>query len=74
MENAFKRAFLTIFDSNLTVFIAALMLYAFGSGPVRGFAVTLAIGITASMFTAVLFARLLIVWWLRSTRPKELPL
>jgi preprotein translocase subunit SecD len=74
IENAFKRAFLTIFDSNLTTFIAALMLYAFGSGPVRGFAVTLAIGIAASMFTAVLFSRLLIVWWLRSTRPKELPL
>ena len=51
-----------------------MMLYAFGSGPVRGFAVTLAIGIAASMFTAVLFSRLLIVWWLRSTRPKELPL
>jgi protein-export membrane protein SecD len=74
VENSFRRAFLTILDSNLTTLIAALMLYAFGSGPVRGFAVTLAIGITASMFTAVLFSRLLIVWWLRSARPKELPL
>lgn len=74
VENSFKRAFLTILDSNLTTLIAALMLYAFGSGPVRGFAVTLSIGIVASMFTAVLFSRLLIVWWLRSARPKELPL
>ena len=53
--------------------IAAILLYAFGSGPVRGFAVTLAIGIVTSMFTAIMLTRLFVVSWLRSKRPNELP-
>src|SRR5690606_14236780 len=49
VDAAFKRAFTTIFDSNLTTLIAAMLLYFFGSGPVRGFAITLSIGIACSM-------------------------
>ncbi len=73
IDNAFNRAFITIFDSNLTTLIAALMLYLFGQGPVRGFAVTLSIGIICSMFTAVTVTRLLVVGYLIWRRPKELP-
>lgn len=53
----FGRAFWTIFDSNLTTLITALVLYQFGSGPIRGFAVTLSVGIISSMFTAIFFSR-----------------
>jgi preprotein translocase subunit SecD len=59
-------------DANLTTLIAALLLYVFGSGPVRGFAVTLSIGIVTSMFTAIMLTRLLVVTWLRRTKPKVL--
>ena len=54
----FERAFWTIFDSNLTSIIVALILYQFGTGPIRGFAVTLTIGLLSSMFTAIFFSRL----------------
>jgi protein-export membrane protein SecD len=74
MEAGYKRAFTTIFDSNLTTLIAAFILYIFGSGPVQGFAVTLGIGIATSMFTAMLVSRYILVWWLKRTRPKTLPL
>jgi preprotein translocase subunit SecD len=74
MEAGYKRAFGTIFDSNLTTLIAAIVLYIFGSGPVQGFAVTLAIGIATSMFTAMLVSRYILVWWLKRLRPKTLPL
>jgi preprotein translocase subunit SecD len=73
-ETAFKRAYITIVDSNLTTLIASLILYLFGSGPVRGFAVTLSIGIACSMFTAVTFCRMMVVLWLRWRRPKALPI
>ena len=53
----FGRAFWTIFDSNLTTLITAMVLYQFGSGPIRGFAVTLSVGIVSSMFTAIFFSR-----------------
>jgi len=56
----FDRAFITIFDANLTTFLVAIVLYAIGSGPVKGFAVTLAIGIVTSMFTAIVLTRALI--------------
>jgi len=72
VEAGFKRAFTTIVDANVTTFIAALILFAFGSGPVRGFAVTLGIGIISSMFTATMLSRLLISVWLRRTRPVQL--
>lgn len=73
MEAGFKRAFTTILDSNLTTVLAMAMLYAFGSGPVRGFAVTITVGIVVSMFSALIFVRLLMVTWYRSRRPAALP-
>ena len=69
----FERAIATIIDSNLTTFIAAALLYIFGSGPVRGFAVTLTLGLMTSMFTAVMVTRLMVAQWLVRTRPKTLP-
>jgi len=74
VDAGFSRAFLTILDSNLTTLIAAVLLYAFGSGPVRGFAVTLSIGLVASMFTAVTVTRLMVVTWLMARRRQALPL
>ncbi|MEF3194099.1 MAG: protein translocase subunit SecD, partial [Halothiobacillaceae bacterium] len=56
----YERAFATILDANLTTLLAALALFAFGSGPIKGFAVTLSIGILASMFTAIMVTRLLV--------------
>ncbi len=70
----YDRAMTTIIDSNLTTLIAAILLYAFGSGAVRGFAVTLAIGIVTSMFTAIMLTRWFVVSWLRKKRPTVLPL
>jgi preprotein translocase subunit SecD len=74
IEYGFKAAFLTIFDSNLTTLIAAGLLYYFGSGAVKGFAVTLSIGILASMFTAIMLTRLMIYSWARWAKPKALPI
>ena len=64
----------TIIDSNLTTLIAAVLLFVFGSGPIKGFAVTLSLGIMTSMFTAIMLTRMLIVIWLRRTRPQTLPI
>ncbi|MBK8210617.1 MAG: protein translocase subunit SecD [Rhodospirillales bacterium] len=72
IDSGFTRALTTIVDSNLTTLFAALFLYVFGSGPVRGFAVTLGIGILTSMFTAVTLTRLMVVTWLRKARPRAL--
>lgn len=74
IETGYRRSLAPILDANITTFIAAFILYFVGSGPVRGFAVTLAIGIIMSVFTAVVFARLLTATWLRGTRPKSLPI
>ncbi|TLM99590.1 protein translocase subunit SecD, partial [bacterium] len=60
VEAGFSRAFTTIFDSNATTMIAAVILYYFGTGPIRGFAITLIIGILASIFTAVVITRYLL--------------
>ncbi len=57
IDSGFKRVFITIFDSNITTLIAAIVLFQFGTGPIKGFAVTLSIGIVASMFTAVFVSR-----------------
>jgi preprotein translocase subunit SecD len=73
IDAGYREAMRTIIDANLTTLIAAVLLYAFGSGPVRGFAVTLGIGIITSMFTAITFTRLLLATWLRRTRPAMLP-
>ncbi|MBM3572391.1 MAG: protein translocase subunit SecD [Alphaproteobacteria bacterium] len=74
IETGFQRAWAAIIDSNLTTLFAAVLLYAFGTGPVRGFAVTLGIGILTTMFTAVMITRLFIVLWLGKRRPATLPL
>jgi preprotein translocase subunit SecD len=64
IEAGFSRAIVTIIDSQLTTLAAALLMFGLGSGPIRGFAVTLSIGIFTSVFTAVTVTRLLIAWWL----------
>ena len=74
IDSGYQRAISTIIDSNLTTLFAALFLYIFGSGPVKGFAVTLAIGIVTSLFTAVMVTRMLVVIWLERKRPTSLEL
>ena len=74
VEAGYKRALTTILDANVTTFIAAAILFTLGSGPVRGFAVTLGIGVVTSFFTAVTLSRLMVVAWLRSRRPTALAL
>lgn len=72
VEAGFKRALTTIVDSNVTTGLAAVILFAMGSGPVRGFAVTLGLGIICSMFTAIMLTRMLVALRLRRTRPATL--
>jgi len=74
VDAGYRRALTTIIDSNLTTLIAAVLLFAFGSGPIRGFGVTLTIGIVTSMFTAIMVTRFMVVVWLRSRRPQTLPI
>ncbi len=74
VEAGYSRAMSTIIDSNVTTLISTLVLFWLGSGPVRGFAVTLTIGIITSMFTAVTVTRLMVAYWLRWTRPKLVPI
>jgi protein-export membrane protein SecD len=73
METGFKKAFATIIDSNMTAFLAHVMLFFFGAGPVRGFAVTITVGIVTSLFTATMVARLFMVRWYTARRPAALP-
>lgn len=74
LQAGYERAFSAILDANVTTFIAAAVLYLLGAGPVRGFAITLGIGIITSVFTAFVFSRLLAVIWLRALKPKAIPL
>ncbi|MET0301220.1 MAG: protein translocase subunit SecD [Methyloceanibacter sp.] len=74
VDAGYSRALVTIIDSNVTTLIAVLVLFMLGTGPVRGFAVTLTIGIIASMFTAVTVTRLMVYYWLRWARPRTIPL
>ncbi len=74
IDAGFRGATRTIVDANVTTLIAALLLFQFGSGPVKGFAVTLAIGVLGSMFTAIALTRLLLSLWYQRVRPKALPL
>ena len=74
LADGFKMAFGTIFDSHVTTLTAALILYYFGTGTVKGFAVTLAIGIICSLFTAVLVTRMMVALWYKAKRPKVLPI
>lgn len=72
VEAGFGKAFWTILDSNLTTLITALVLFQFGSGPIRGFAVTLSIGILASMFTAIFMSRIIFDYALFKRRAKQI--
>jgi protein-export membrane protein SecD len=72
IDTGFRRAMATIVDANATHLIASLILFELGSGPVRGFAVTLGVGIITSFFTAVMVTRLIVVLWLRAARPRRL--
>ncbi len=74
IDSGYRRALTTIIDSNLTTLIAAILLFQFGTGPIKGFAVTLSIGIITSMFTALMLTRLFVVVWLRRRRPQTLPI
>ncbi len=74
MESGFSLALATIFDANITHILSAMIMFQFGSGPVRGFAWTLAIGVLTTVFSAVLVTQVLLAWWFRATRPKTLPI
>ncbi|MDP3660817.1 protein translocase subunit SecD [Phenylobacterium sp.] len=74
MDAGFSRAMTTIIDANVTTLLAALIMFQFGSGPVKGFAWTLSIGVVTSVFSAVLITQVLLAWWFRATRPKTLPI
>ncbi len=72
LDTGYKSALSTILDANITTLIAALFLYAVGTGPVKGFAVTLSVGILTSMFSAIMLTHLMIVFWHNRTKPKKL--
>ena len=74
IDAGFTRALATILDSNITTFIAAAVLFFVGTGPVRGFAVTLGIGIITTVFTAFTVTRLIVAMWVRWRRPKVVPI
>lgn len=74
VEAGYQRALTTIIDANLTTLIAAVLLFAFGSGPIRGFSVTLAIGLVTSMFTAIMVTRFFVVTYVRGKKPDVLPI
>jgi len=74
MEFGYREALGTIIDAHVTTLISTLLLFMFGTGPIKGFAVTLTIGIIISLFTALLVTQLMTSFWLRRTRPKVLPL
>jgi preprotein translocase subunit SecD len=72
IDTGYKEASTAIFDANITNVIAAALMWYFGSGPVRGFAIVLLIGIITSVFTAVNFTRLMVALWVKRKRPREL--
>jgi protein-export membrane protein SecD len=74
IDTGYSRALGTILDANITTFIAALVLFWLGSGPVRGFAVTLSVGIITSVFTAFTLTRLMVAEWVRRRRPSAVPI
>jgi preprotein translocase subunit SecD len=69
VDEGFSRATLTIVDANVTTIMAAIILYQFGTGPIRGFAVTLSVGVLASMFTAIFVSRIFFDLWLKQRKP-----
>jgi preprotein translocase subunit SecD len=74
IDTGYRHALRTIFDSNLTTLIVAMILFSFGSGPVKGFAVAMSIGIVTSLFSSIMVTRMIIIAWLRRTKPTTLHL
>lgn len=74
IDSGYRRALSTIMDANITTLIAAVILFYLGSGPIRGFAITLAIGIVTTLFTAYLVNRLIVAEWVRLRRPSAVPI
>jgi protein-export membrane protein SecD len=74
LQAGFERAFGTILDSHVTTLVAGILMFFLGSGPIKGFAVTLSIGVLTSLFSAILVTRFQIVTWLRRAKPKEIPI
>ncbi|WP_297340045.1 protein translocase subunit SecD [Pseudophaeobacter sp.] len=72
IDEGYSKALSAILDANITTFITAVILFAMGSGPVRGFAITLGLGIMTSVFTAIFVTRLIIVMWFERRRPKKI--
>src|SRR3546814_19610133 len=72
VDAGYRRAMVTIWDSNLTTLIAGVLLFHFGTGPIKGFAVTLSLGLIPSMFSAIMVTRVLVVFCLRRRRPQPL--
>ncbi len=74
MDAGFNKAWGTILDANITTLVAAMIMFIFGAGPVRGFAWTLSIGVFTSVFSSVLVAQVLLAYWLKVAKPKRLPI
>ena len=74
IDLGYKQAFKTIIDANFTTLIAAILLFNYGSGPIKGFAVTLSIGILSSMFSALMLTKLMIVFWMKQVKPTKIEL
>ena len=72
IDGGYSKALITILDSNITTLIAAIFLFQFGTGPIKGFAVTLSIGIIASLFTAIVVTRWIFDYFLTTRRIKKL--
>lgn len=73
-DHGYKLALTSILDANITSLISGLIMFSFGSGPVKGFAWTLVIGVFTSLFTAIFITQVLIGWWFKATKPKKLPI
>ncbi len=74
IDSGYKRAMSSIVDSNLTSLISGLILFTVGTGPIKGFAVTMSIGILTSLFSAIMLTRVMLLVWLKQTRAKTLPI
>lgn len=74
IDSGYQRAMSSIIDSNLTSLISGLILFTVGTGPIKGFAVTMSIGILTSLFSAIMLTRVMLLVWLKNTRAKTLPI
>ena len=74
LSTGYEKALTAVIDSNLTALIAGVLLFGFGSGPIRGFATSLTLGLLTHLFTATIFTRMLLSLWVRWRRPTELPI